>query len=191
MKILLTLLLTLSLGVFAAPNSIIAIANDGIITMDSINDKINKETTKKQKIALVERQIDIMLQEEKIQALGIAPKPETINKMLEDVAAQNDLTFEQLRANDQFDKITKTITRNLSLVGLKQMVLQQAKIDITQAEIDEMLTNNPKKADVTEEIHLANIEAQIIRVKQNSFFQDWVKSLRRDAYVEIFEDKLK
>lgn len=190
MKILFTFL-TLSLTTFAAPNSIIAIANDTVITMDSINAQVNKETTKKQKIALIEQQIDIALQKEKIQALGITPKPETINKTLEKVATQNGLTFEQLRANNQFDQITETITQNLSFMGLKQMVLQQVNINITEAEIDEMLTNNPKKADTTVEAHLANIKAQIIRIKQNYFFQNWVKNLRKDAYIEIFEDKLK
>lgn len=191
MQALLTLLLALSFAVLATPNSIIAVVNDSVITMDSISTQINKETTTGQKLALVERQIDIALQKEKIQALGIKPKAKAINKVLKSVATQNGLTFAQLRANNQFDQIVANITQNLSFIGLKQVVLQQVNIDASQAEVAEVLANNPKKANVSKEMHLANIKAQIIRTKQIALFQDWVKNLRQDAYIEIFKDKLK
>ncbi|WXT99861.1 MAG: Chaperone SurA [Catillopecten margaritatus gill symbiont] len=182
MKTLLTLLLTLSFGVLAAPNSIIAIVNDSVITMDNISTNINKETTREEKIALVERQINIELQKEKIQALGITPKSEIISKALENVATQNGLTFEQLRTNNQYEQIVKTITQNLSLGGLEQVILQQANIKVTQAEINTFLAKNPK-AD--------NAKAQIIRTKQTLFLQKWIKDLRKNAYIEIFANKLK
>lgn len=191
MRYLLALLLTFSFSMFAASNSIIAIVNDNVITTDSISAKVNKKTTKKQKLALVEQQIDIELQKEKIQALNINPKPEIINTVLKNIAKQDNLTFEQLRANNQFDQIIETVTQNISLEGLKQIVLQQVNIGASQAEIDETLGNNPKKTYITEESHLANIKAQIVRTKQNSFFYNWVKNLRKGAYIEIFEYKLK
>jgi peptidyl-prolyl cis-trans isomerase SurA len=64
------------------PNSIIAIVNDNIITYDSIANQINKDTTKAQKLALVNQQIDIALQKEKIQELGIAFKGEFLRSAL-------------------------------------------------------------------------------------------------------------
>ncbi len=191
MKIIFAFLLSLSSVAFSTPNSIIAIVNDTVITMDSISAKINKKTTVKQKIALVQQQIDIALQKEKIQTLGITLKADAVNKVLDNVAKQNGLTIAQLRSNNQFEQIVATVTQNLTLNGLEKMVLQQANINLTQAEIDETLANNPKKSAVTAMVHLANIKAQLIRVKQIAFFQGWIKSLRKDAYIEIFTDKLK
>jgi len=159
MKALSTLLLTLSLSVSAAPNSIIAIVNDTIITTNSISAYFNEKTTIEQKIALVQQKIDIELQKEKIQALGIKPRMEVINSALEDVAKQNNLTPIQLRSNDQFEQIIVAVTQNLSLQGLQQVVLQQANLKT--------------------------------RAEQVVFFRNWVKDLRKGAYIEIFEDKLK
>jgi hypothetical protein len=45
-------------------------------------------------------------------------------------SAQNGLTLTQLRANNQFDQIVKTVIQNLSLKGLKQLVLQQTNITV-------------------------------------------------------------
>ncbi|OIR25147.1 hypothetical protein [Bathymodiolus thermophilus thioautotrophic gill symbiont] len=190
MKNLLTLLLTFSLTTFAVPNSIVAVINDTIITMDNINDLIDKDATTEQKIALIEQKIDIELQQEKIQTLGIKPKLEIINAALENIATRNGLTLAQLRANNQFAQIVETVTQDLALKGLKQIVLQQNNITITPEEIDDEILNNPKKDNITTEEHWNNIKAQLIYNKQNAFFQSWVKNLRKNAYIEIFKHKL-
>lgn len=191
LKNLSVLLLTLSSVVFAVPNSIVAIVNDTVITMDDINARINKNATTKQKIALIEQEIDLELQKEKIQALEIKPKSEIINIALESIAAQNGLTLTQLRADNQFDQIVKIVIQDFSLKGLKQLVLQQSNITVTVAEIDNEISNNPNKIDgAMTKAHLADIKAQLIYNKQNAFFQSWVKDLRKNAYIEIFKDKL-
>ena len=190
MKNLFALLLTLSFATFAVPNSIIAVINDTVITMDDINTQIDKNATTEQKLALIEQEIDIELQKEKIQTLGIKPKLEIINIALKSIAAQNGLTLTQLRANNQFDQIVKTVIQNLSLKGLKQLVLQQNNITITQAEIDNEILNNHNKVDNVTEAYLADIKAQLIYNKQNAFFQSWTKDLRKNAYIEIFKHKL-
>ncbi|CAC9961863.1 hypothetical protein [uncultured Gammaproteobacteria bacterium] len=38
--------------------------------------------------------------------------------------------------------------------------------------------------------HLNNIKAALIRQKKNTYFNNWVKRLRKDAYIEIFDHKL-
>ncbi|RUA07154.1 MAG: hypothetical protein DSY43_00450 [Gammaproteobacteria bacterium] len=190
MKILFTFLLTLSFTVFSTPNSIIAVVNNSIITLDDINTQTNEKTTKKEKMALLDRQIDIELQKEQIQILGISPKLDTVNLVLKEIAEKNQLTFEQLRAKPQFDQISATVYQNITLEGLRQVILQKAEIRISQTEITAALANNPKKSEITEEAHLTNIKAQIIRSKQASFFANWIKNLRKDAYIKIFKEKL-
>ena len=158
MKYLLALVFTFSLNVLAVPNTIIAIVNDELITLDTISNDIEPSSTKAQKMALVDHQIDLVLQLEKIQEFGIKPKLSSINTMLSNIASQNGLTLMQLQANHQFDEIVENITQQLSLRGLKQLVLQKADISLTQAEIDAALAKNPSTSDnLNKQIKIAQI----------------------------------
>ena len=158
MKYLLVLVFTFSLNVLAVPNTIIAIVNDELITLDTISNDIEPSSTKAQKMALVDHQIDLVLQLEKIQEFGIKPKLSSINRMLSNIASQNGLTLMQLQANHQFDEIVENITQQLSLRGLKQLVLQKADISLTQAEIDAALAKNPSTSDnLNKQIKIAQI----------------------------------
>jgi len=158
MKYLLTLVFTFSLNVLAVPNTIIAIVNDELITLDTISSDIEPSSTKAQKMTLVDHQIDLVLQLEKIQEFGIKPKLSSINTMLSNIASQNGLTLMQLQANDQFDEIVEHVNQQLSLRGLKQFVLQNADTSLTQAEIDAALAKNPSNSDnLNKQIKIAQI----------------------------------
>lgn len=298
MKTLFALAFSISLNLSATPNSIIAIVGDELITFDAISAEIKPSFTKAQKIALVDSQIDLVLQLEKIKKFGIKPKLSSVNTMLSNIASQNGLTLTQLQANNQFDEIVENVSQRLSLKGLKQLVLQKAKIDLTPAEIDTALAINPSNSesfnkqikiaqivissiDQTDSLlqskdgliqqfltelsdkintgtsfsslaklhsqdpsyknggesgwldenrlpaafkqhllqleigelspsfqagqgwrivkiidkrsvdnHLIAIKSQLIQSKKNAFFKNWVKALRKDAYIEIFDYKL-
>lgn len=153
--ILLTLLF--SLNVLAAPNSIIAIVNDDVITFNSISNDIKEETTKEQKLALVNRQIDLNLQLQKIKELGIRPKKSSINTALNNVAVQNNITFAKLKSLSEFDQITKNINNQLSLRGLKQFVLKDNKIELSKNEINTALLKNPGNGKLDDQIRIAQI----------------------------------
>jgi peptidyl-prolyl cis-trans isomerase SurA len=298
MKALFTLAFIFSLNSLATPNSIIAIVDDELITFDAISDKIKPSSTKAEKIGLVDNQIDLVLQLEKIQKFGIKPKLSSVNAMLSNIASQNGLTLAQLQANAQYDEILENINQQLSLRGLKQLVLQEADIKLSQAEIDTALAKNPSNSDnfnkqikiaqivissvdqtdsllqtqdsliqqflielsdkinagtsfsslaklhsqdpsyknggesewldenrlpavfkqqisqlKTDELsppfqagqawriikiidkrsvdnHLIAIKSQLVQSKKNTFFNNWVKALRKNAYIEIFDHKL-
>ena len=153
--ILLTLLF--SLNVLAAPNSIIAIVNDDVITFNSISNDIKEETTKEQKLALVNRQIDLNLQLQKIKELGIKPNKSSINTALNNVAVQNNITFAKLKSLAEFDQITKNINNQLSLRGLKQFVLKDNKIELSKNEINTALLKNPGNGKLDDQIRIAQI----------------------------------
>jgi hypothetical protein len=38
--------------------------------------------------------------------------------------------------------------------------------------------------------HLIAVKSKLIQSKKNSFFKNWVKELRKGAYIEIFDHKL-
>ncbi|SMN11554.1 Survival protein SurA precursor (Peptidyl-prolyl cis-trans isomerase SurA) [uncultured Candidatus Thioglobus sp.] len=139
MKYLFALLFIFSFGVSASPNSIIAIVNDNVITLNAISDNINSSTTKAQKRALLEHQIDIALQKEQIAIRGGKPRPEAVDEILRNIAAQNKITMAQLRANDKFKRITENISTKLSIQGLHQLILQNTTINVTQSEVDAAL----------------------------------------------------
>jgi len=75
MKYLLSLVFVLSLNTLAAPNSIIAIVNDELITFDAISQNIKPNSTKAYKMQLVDRQIDLALQLQEIKKLVLRQKP--------------------------------------------------------------------------------------------------------------------
>ncbi|KAA0446180.1 MAG: hypothetical protein FXV79_00575 [Candidatus Thioglobus sp.] len=191
MKNLFALLLILPLTVFSAPNSIIAIVNDSVITLDSISDQIDEKTSLERKIALIIWQIDITLQKEKIHKLGIVPKKIAINRMLNRIAKQKGVSLTELKAIPEFDEINDIVVQNLALAGLRQVVLEQAEFSATQTEIDKVLANNPKKETTTKQQHIANIKTQIIRTKQDYYYRDWVRNMRDNAYIDVFENKFK
>lgn len=157
-KIVFLFALSGALNINSAPNSIIAIVNDEIITFDSISQQIKPSYKKSDKLALVEKQIDLILQQAKIKALGIQPKTESINAMLSNIAAKNGITFSQLKLNNQFNEITKNVISQLSLRGLKQIILEKANIQLTQDEFEQALAKNPStESDFSEQIKIAQI----------------------------------
>ncbi|MDC9726289.1 MAG: peptidylprolyl isomerase [Candidatus Thioglobus sp.] len=155
MKKLPLLALVISLNVVAAPNSIVAIVNDELITYDAITVKANSKAAK---LAAVNHQIDTVLQMDKVTQLGIKPNPLAINNMLKRVAQQNSLSLKQLQASSAFGRVMKDIKQKLSLNALKELINSKAKLSLTQVEIDQALTDNPaSENDLVKQIRIAQI----------------------------------
>jgi len=158
MKILFAFALSFSLNLLATPNSIVAIVNDELITLDTISAKIKPSFTKIQKTNLVNQQIDLVLKLEKIKEFGIQPKLSSINSMLSNIASQNGLTLTQLQSNNQFDEVVNSVTQLLSLRSLKKLVLQNVDIDLSLVEISDALAKNPNNSkDLNKQIKIAQI----------------------------------
>ncbi len=155
---LLILIFGFSLTASAITNSMIAIVNDDVITFDTIAKQIGPASTKAQKIALINQQIDLVLLLKEVQKLGVQPKAKTINLMLSRIATQNKLSLAQLKASPEFDAIVKNITQELSLRGLKKFVLNTIEVNLTPAEINAAIANDQTKiSDFSKEIKIAQI----------------------------------
>ncbi len=298
MKKTLLLICAFSLNAFATPNSIIAIVNDDLVTFDQISADIKPSHTKVQKLALVNQQIDLILQLQKIKQLHIMPKANAINSMLSNIASNNDLSLMQLQSLPKFDAVIDHVKQSLSLEGLRQFIVENLDITLTEAEITKQLLKTPNHSnklkqqikiaqitvnsidqansllrskdglikdfliDLSEKINkgdsfstlaklhsqdasynnggesdwlnllqlpeifkqnlkdisigglsqpfkigkiwrivkiidkrsvdndLFELKAKLVRQKENTYFNDWIKKLRKDAYVEIFYSKL-
>ena len=188
----LLLLLVVSLNSAATPNSIIAIVNDHLITHDAINTKTNAQKSKEGKLEAVNKQVDILLQMDKVKQLGIKPKPVVINNMLKRVAIQNKLTLEQLQKRPEFREIMANIHQQLSLNGLKELISSKAKLSISQAEIDQSIKDNPASSDdIRTQIRIAQIAISSID-KTDSLIQsqdDLIQALLVDLSIQIKQGK--
>ena len=178
------LALIISLSVSAAPNSIVAIVNDHLITQDVLS----AQSDKTNKLSVLNQQIDILLQMDKAAQLGVKPKQTAINNMLKQVAKQNTLTLEQLQKRPEFGDIMDSIQQKLSLNGLKELISSKAKLSISQAEIDQALTNNPPSSDQLEvQIRIAQIAISSID-QADSLLQsqdDLIQALLIDLSAQI------
>ena len=82
MKRVSALILLFQLGVCFAANSIIAIVNEEVITLQSIEQQLNDANSFNEKIDIVEQQIDITLQMIKLRELGLKPSQVDIDEVL-------------------------------------------------------------------------------------------------------------
>jgi len=157
------LALVISLGVSSAPNSIVAIVNDHLITRDALNTQSDIKQSKESKLKTLNQQIDILLQIEKATQLGVKPKSSAINNMLSRVAKQNKLTLKQLQTRPEFGQIMDSIQQKLSLNGLRELISSKAKLSLSQAEIDQALKDNPAATQALEDqVRIAQIAISTI-----------------------------
>jgi len=148
-------LLVLNSNVFA--NSIIAIVNDDIITWNSIISKVKPESTKEEKLDLVNIEVDLALQIQKINEMGLGPTSASLESTLKNVANNNNLTFDQLQSLPQYDEIVKEVTKKLSLRNLKDFALKDIDTSPTQDAIDIELLLNPSPNILEKHIKLSQI----------------------------------
>lgn len=189
MKKSILLAITISLNVVSAPNSIVAIVNDNLITYNAISADNN---SKADRLAAVNHQIDIILQLDKISAFGIEPKSIAINNMLKHVASQNSLTLKQLQERPEFGEIMTNIKQSLSLNELRQYVNNKVSITLNKVEITKALGNNsPTAEELEKQIRIAQIAISSID-KTDSLLQsedELIKTLLIDLSNQIQQGK--
>ena len=158
-------LLVLNSNVFA--NSIIAIVNDDIITWNSIISKVKPESTKEEKLDLVNTEVDLALQIQKINEMGLGPTSASLESTLKNVANNNNLTFDQLQSLPQYDEIVKEVTKKLSLRNLKDFALKDIDTNPTQDAIDIELLLNPSPNILEKQVKLSQIVVSTLDTTEN------------------------
>lgn len=158
----------ISFNAFCAPNSIIAIVNDDIVTYSTVAEALSKTDKKSEKIKHIDNQISRLLQLQKIKELEIKPKLKALNNALSNVASQNSLTLAQLQSLKQYDAIVAQITEQLALSSLKRFVLDNANLVLTQKEIDEaVLSQSPMQRQLQAQVKIAQIAISSIDTTDN------------------------
>ena len=103
MKNILVLLLVVITGNVYSENTIIAIVNNSPILLNSLQNELLKANSNEKKIEVVNAQIDIFLQLQKVDEFNIWPTEENINKVLIDIAQNNNLSIDELLNFDEID----------------------------------------------------------------------------------------
>ena len=155
MKRVSALILLFQLGVCFAANSIIAIVNEDVITLQSIEQQLNDANSFNEKIDIVEKQIEIALQMSKVRKLGLNPSQGDINGVLNQLAIDNNISMEQLQSYPQFPSLVQQITDRLSILNLQQYITKDLNIELFENEINNCTSNINDKD--TKQIRIAQI----------------------------------
>ena len=121
-------------SVFAA-NSILAVVNDDIITMASVQQQLNTVNSYDEKMAIINQQIDSHLIQNKITELGISPEQQSISAAVDQIAKSNNMSTAQLKAHPQFPTFLQQIISQLSVSTLQQRVIQGMTINVPDKEL--------------------------------------------------------
>ncbi len=124
MKKILALFLVFFTGIVFAKNTIIAVVNNELISLHSLNDDFISAKTNEKKIEIINAQIDYILQLQKVEDLNLKPSIQNIDKVLLDVAKSNDITLDELSNFDDIDLIIKEISEKLSILNLQRYITQ-------------------------------------------------------------------
>ncbi len=141
MKRVLALVLLFYLGVCFASNSIIAIVNDEVITVQSIEQLLNNTNSLDEKIDIVEQEIDFVLQISKVIEVGLNPSQDDVNGVLNQLAIDNNISMKQLRSYPQFPSLIQQINDRLSILNLQQFITKDLSIELSEEEIDNCASN--------------------------------------------------
>ena len=163
MKRVSALILLFQLGICFSANSIIAIVNDEVITLQSIEQQLNYASSLNEKIDIVEQQIDFVLQISKVRELSLNPSQGDVNGVLTQLTYDNNISMEQLRSYPQFPSLIQQITNRLSILNLQQYITKDLNFDLSDNEMNNCTSNINNKD--TKQIRIAQI---IISEVENS-----------------------
>ena len=118
-----------------AANTVVAIVNDSVITSNSIEWQLNVANSYDEKMDILSRQIDLLLQLNVVNELGIKPQDEEINGALMQLARNNNISLIELKSHPQFTLFVEKIIETLSVIKLEQFITQDFNPELSENEI--------------------------------------------------------
>lgn len=174
-----TLILTLFISLPAAAgtgeplNRIVAVVNDDVITENQLNDRealirkqLAEQNTQLPARAVLRRQVLERLIVDKLQLQmaersGIRVDNETLNASLQRMAAQNGMTlsdFREVLEQDGYgyETFREQLRDEIAMKRIRQQMVEN-RVQVTQQEIDNLLTNAASNKDHDREYRLSHI----------------------------------
>jgi len=128
MKNILVLLLVVITGNVLSENTIIAIVNNSPILINSLQNELLTTSSNEKKIEVVNAQIEIFLQLQKVNEFNLWPTEENINKVLIDIAQSNNLSIDELLNFEEINSIKTEITEKLSILNLQKYITKDIEV---------------------------------------------------------------
>ena len=193
MKKILALILVLATGIVFAENTIIAVVNNLPISLNSVKDNFLSAKTNEEKIGIINTQIDIILQLQRVEELNLRPSQTDINKVLSDIAQSNNIAMDELSNIDDIGLIKKEISDKLSILNLQRYITQDIpypKEKILSECSDANLIKDQKQIKVAQ-IIISEIDSDINNPEQknaliNSFLNKLSNHISKGASFEAF-----
>ena len=120
-KILVFFLVTYTSCVFSN-NTIIAIVNNTPITLNSVQINLNNSNSQDEQIIAINNYIDNIIQVQQATELDLIPTNSDIEKVLNDVAINNNLSLEELMDFENFSSIEREVFEKLSILNLQRFI---------------------------------------------------------------------
>ena len=180
MKKILVLFLVFVTGVVLAENTIIAIVNNAPISLHSLKDNFKSSKTVEEKIEILNAQIEITLQLQKVSEFNLRPTNQDVEAVLNDVAKNNNLSLNDLLNFDEIDSIKNEIVEKLSILNLQRFITR----DLDRP--TKNILNDCSNTDLEQDQKQIKI-AQIIISEVNSDFKDYEQ---KNILIESFLNKL-
>ena len=133
MQRVLSLLLIFLSGLLFAENTIIAVVNNDIISLKSIENKIKKANSKEEKIEILYKQIDSILQLKIATELNIKASRADISSTILEIASTNNISIEQLRSYPEFSSLETEVAEKISILNLQRHITKDITISENEA----------------------------------------------------------
>ena len=168
MKNFLVLLLVFFTRVVFSENTILALVNNTPITLQTIQNKFLTSVTNEEKIEILNSQIDITLQLQKVIELNIAPTIKDVEEVLIDIAKSNNLSIDELLEFDEINSIIKEIQDKLSVLHLQRFITKDIEIPVGKILIEcssKDFEKNTKQIKIAQ-IFISEIDSNIKETEQ-------------------------
>ena len=135
MRSLLALIFFLNVGIGFAENTILAVVDNEVVTLNSVEQKLNIANSNDEKIAIINNRIDTILQLKKVRKFDISPTQSDINQALIQLANINEITIEQLNSYPEISLLTREVTEKLSILNLQRFITRDLILNLSTNEL--------------------------------------------------------
>ena len=153
MKKIIILILLTQIGVSFAANTIIAIVDKELITLQSIEREISLTSSYNEKLLVLNNQINNKIKLKKASELKLFPSEYDLNNAINKVAKYNSINVNELKNYPDFASIERKIIDNLTLLKLQKFITKDLAIKISKKELSDNCTassNNKKQIKIAQ-----------------------------------------
>jgi peptidyl-prolyl cis-trans isomerase SurA len=135
MRGLLALILFFNFGTCFAENTILAVVDNEVVTLNSVEEKLSTANSREEKIAIIKNKIDTILQLKKVREFDISPTHSDINQALIQLANINEISIEQLNSYPEISLLTQEVREKLSILNLQRFVTKDLIFNLSTNEL--------------------------------------------------------